>query len=241
MTERAKLAPELVADVLMLSRRRCCLCFALDNDAEEKKGQIAHLDRDRDNNDADNLAFLCFDHHDEYDSRTSQAKGLTLAEVKRYRAALHRHVHQSLPLSDMQIAKALLTGLDRPAFRTPFRAESSLPRFRAAIEEAIANINTGIAPSGVRLPGKNDLQDVEIRRKLDAIVEKLVALRTAFDNLQRTGEIRHCGCGQPDCPTYMLSDAAADEMDERRLELLHTARLLGDLGFEPGFYSLADD
>jgi hypothetical protein len=54
----------------------------------EKKGQIAHLDRDPSHNDPDNLAFLCLEHHDQYDSRPSQSKGLTPEEVKRYRAAL---------------------------------------------------------------------------------------------------------------------------------------------------------
>jgi hypothetical protein len=114
LSERPKIAPATVADVLMLSRRRCCLCFALNHDSGEKKGQVAHLDRDRDNNRGDNLAFLCLDHHDQYDSRTSQAKGLTMEEVKRYRAMLHRHVTQALPLSDVQIAKVLPAGLDRP-------------------------------------------------------------------------------------------------------------------------------
>ena len=32
--------------------------------------------------------FLCFDHHDEYDSRTSQSKGLLRTEVVRYRDEL---------------------------------------------------------------------------------------------------------------------------------------------------------
>jgi len=36
----------------------------------------------------DNLVFLCFDHHDEYDSRTSQGKGLTAGEVSFFRDEL---------------------------------------------------------------------------------------------------------------------------------------------------------
>ena len=60
----------------------------LTGDLSEKKGQIAHLDRDPSNSDPDNLAFLCLEHHDEYDSRPSQSKGLTIEEVKRYRADL---------------------------------------------------------------------------------------------------------------------------------------------------------
>ena len=75
--------------VLRLSRRRCCICFGLRRDEEPKKGQIAHLDKNRANSKIDNLAWLCLDHHDEYDSVTSQAKGLHIDEVKGYRAELY--------------------------------------------------------------------------------------------------------------------------------------------------------
>lgn len=47
-------------------RRVCCLCYALQQDATWKYGQLAHLDRDHENADADNLAYLCLAHHDEY-------------------------------------------------------------------------------------------------------------------------------------------------------------------------------
>jgi hypothetical protein len=89
--------PEAVeASVLTLSRRRCCVCFGLDGDISRKKGQIAHLDHDPANNAQANLAFLCLDHHDEFDSRTSQAKGLRQSEVKIYRANLYEAVAQYL-------------------------------------------------------------------------------------------------------------------------------------------------
>src|SRR5947207_954201 len=81
--------PENVeTEVLVKCRRRCCICFGLKQDYCEKQGQIAHLDHDPGNNDPDNLAFLCFDHHDRYDSRTSQSKGLTAKEVRAYREKL---------------------------------------------------------------------------------------------------------------------------------------------------------
>ncbi len=82
MTARATIPPEVIADVLVASRRRCCVCFGLSNDTAEKKGQVAHIDRDASNSARDNLVFLCFDHHDQYDSRTSQSKGLTMEEVR---------------------------------------------------------------------------------------------------------------------------------------------------------------
>ena len=55
---RVTIPPEVIADVLVTSRRRCCVCFALSNDKEEKRGQVAHLDRDATNSARDNLVFL---------------------------------------------------------------------------------------------------------------------------------------------------------------------------------------
>jgi hypothetical protein len=94
MARRKPIPDKTVAELLVRSRRRCCLCYGLDGDLSEKKGQIAHLDGDRSNNDWDNLAFLCFRHHDRYDSRTSQSKGLTIREVKRYRDDLYHVVKE---------------------------------------------------------------------------------------------------------------------------------------------------
>lgn len=74
--------------MLVQSRRRCCVCYGLKRDDSVKKGQIAHLDHDRNNNTLRNLTFLCLEHHDEYDTRTSQSKGLTRAEIERYRREL---------------------------------------------------------------------------------------------------------------------------------------------------------
>jgi len=237
MATRATISPLVMADVLVASRRRCCLCFALSNDAGEKKGQVAHLDRDSSNSSRDNLVYLCLDHHDQYDSRTSQAKGLNIDEVKQYRSQLQRYVAKALPPSDAEIAGALLASLDRPAFRTPFKQESSLPRFRMAIAETIAAINGGKSPGEASLLSKSDVHDRAIRLALDTILEKLVALRSSFDDLQRNGEIKPCGCQDPDCPVFMLSDSAVREMDRRRSALLAAAQAISSA--VPGhFYNL---
>jgi hypothetical protein len=82
--------------VLTKSARRCCLCFGLGGDLQEKAGQIAHLDGDRTNNKEDNLAWLCLVHHNDYDSTTSQAKNYTLREVKQYRDRLYTRVRQGV-------------------------------------------------------------------------------------------------------------------------------------------------
>lgn len=237
MAPRATISPQVIADVLVASRRRCCLCFALSNDAGEKKGQVAHLDRDSSNSARDNLVFLCLDHHDQYDSRTSQAKGLTIDEVRQYRNQLQRYVAKALPLSDAEIAGASLASLDRPAFRTPFQQESSLPRFRLAIIETIAAINGDRLPGAASSLSRSDVHDAAIRSALDTIVEKLVALRSSFDDLQREGEIKPCGCQEPDCPVFMLSETAVREMDRRRSALLAAAHAVS-AAFPERFYNL---
>jgi hypothetical protein len=94
---RIKIPDDIQTQVIILSSRRCCMCFGLNGNLMQKKGQIAHLDQDNANHDLDNLAYLCFDHHDEYDSTTSQSKGLLESEVKHYRKELYAKVVAGLP------------------------------------------------------------------------------------------------------------------------------------------------
>lgn len=84
--------------VCLASRRRCCLCFIFDHDDDEKAGQIAHLDKNPSNNAEDNLAFLCFNHHDKFDSRTSQSRNYNASEVKICREKLYAHLGSWLTL-----------------------------------------------------------------------------------------------------------------------------------------------
>lgn len=86
---RPKLPTHVEKEVLLKSGRRCCICVGLHNDLVVKKGQIAHLDHNPSNNNQDNLAFLCMDHHDEFDSETSQTKKLTMHEIQHYRDQLY--------------------------------------------------------------------------------------------------------------------------------------------------------
>jgi len=225
MGRRKKIPPEVVADVTSASRRRCCICFALDQDDREKRGQIAHLDRDPSNNAPENLAFFCLPHHDDYDTPRSQSKGLTIDEVKRYRTELLAFVAQKLPAPDHEIVAALMSALDRPAFRTPFHQESSLHRFREAIAETIDILNTGRF-KGRQISSKFQIRDLHVRSEVDRIVTTLVALRGAFDQFVRSGDIKPCQCGDLNCSTYFLTDRAAKEMDQRRRGLLELAHRL---------------
>jgi len=81
---RKSIPKSVQTQVLTACRRRCYMCFSLHGDDGHKKGQIAHLDRDPSNNALENLAFLCREHHDEYDTRSQQTKGVTTEEAKTY-------------------------------------------------------------------------------------------------------------------------------------------------------------
>ncbi len=98
---RKKVPKSIEADVLVSSRRRCCLCYGLRRDLQEKRGQIAHLDHNNENNAEENLAFLCLEHHDQYDTRTSQSKNYTIGEVKRFRSELYSAVLAPVPLREV--------------------------------------------------------------------------------------------------------------------------------------------
>ncbi len=99
---RKKPKKDTQADILQTSSlRRCALCFDYKFDFNFKKGQIAHIDHNNSNNKLSNLVFLCWDHHDEYDSTTSQSKGWTQEELKRSKnnleAFIKKHKEEIYP------------------------------------------------------------------------------------------------------------------------------------------------
>lgn len=96
MSNRKYIKKDTETEILTRSARRCCLCFGLSNNFEEKQGQIAHLDHNPQNASLDNLAWLCLIHHDQFDSKSSQSKGLKIDEVKRYRQMLYEEVERVL-------------------------------------------------------------------------------------------------------------------------------------------------
>jgi hypothetical protein len=80
-----KTLPKHVEKAVLANRaRRCALCFGLTGDLREKRGQIVHIDGNRSNCTEPNLAWMCLDHHSLFDSKTSQHKNYTVAEVKEY-------------------------------------------------------------------------------------------------------------------------------------------------------------
>jgi hypothetical protein len=106
----------------MASARRCALCFGFDGDLNRKKGQIAHIDQNPSNAEDRNLVYLCVEHHDEYDSTTSQVKGITEAELRDYKARLisaianGEHLRSVAPQSDATTRADAIRGHDERLF-----------------------------------------------------------------------------------------------------------------------------
>lgn len=103
MGRRRAIPKKVEVEVLLRSARRCCICYGLKGDFSEKAGQIAHVDGNAANNQVENLVFLCLEHHDAYDTRHSQSKGLTREEVLLYRDILHNDVAKRLPRLSKQL------------------------------------------------------------------------------------------------------------------------------------------
>ena len=110
-----------------------------------KKGQIAHLDQDSSNSDIVNLVWLCFDHHDEYDSRTSQSKGLQKSEVTFYRDELYLWRDNQRKLSVTPDASTI-------------DAEARRNRIKL-VEDAIKQIDREISNLETYLSGKTAFKD----------------------------------------------------------------------------------
>lgn len=89
---RKKLKITVERNILINCKRRCALCFGLNGDVGIKTGQIAHIDKNKNNDSEDNLLFLCLFHHDIYDSITSQSKNFTRSELVHYRDALYDYL-----------------------------------------------------------------------------------------------------------------------------------------------------
>ncbi len=130
-------------------------------------------------------------------------------------------------INDDEIIARLSGIFERPAFTTPFHAESSLGDFKTAISASIEAINTGIcrANDGTvfrKIHSRHEVQDASKKKDLERIAESLNRLRIEYDTLERTGEIELCGSGNH----FHLSSYAVKTMDGTRREILDMFRRL---------------
>lgn len=167
MSQRAKTPRKVEAAVLMAARRRCCLCVFLHGRADVRKGQLAHLNRNPRDYRFENLVWLCFDHHDEYDARPSQAKGLMQSELRQYRDRLYdryRDWPQSEPPSKLPADQSPSRDLfakfrrDRDLAATPWR----FPLWQTANEPELFAYKATNGADGICLIERVDLPDGRI-------------------------------------------------------------------------------
>jgi hypothetical protein len=125
------------------------------------------------------------------------------------------------PTTDREAGELIVQLFRRPAFQTRISEESSLPAFDRAIGDCIGALNTGIWRDRegaliARIPSLHMLSNSAAKLGLERTVDALNTLRVTFDNGLRNGWIRPCGCGKPDCPTFMISPRYCSELEAAR-------------------------
>ena len=146
-------------------------------------------------------------------------------------AELQRFVDDFPDLSDEDALHMMAAVFDRPAFRTPFMCESYLPAFQQAIDDTIGALNTGIwqTREGAeirRIPSLHNIRDARIRAGLGKVVRELDEIRRTFKRHLADGSIKHCPCGDPNCPTFVVDSRAAHDLDRVRFNALDSFRQL---------------
>lgn len=142
---------------------------------------------------------------------------------------LRRFVDDFPDLSDEDTLHLMAAVFKRPAFRTPFQSESSLPAFQQAIEDTICALNTGIwrTREGAeirRIPSLHTLRDARTRAALTKVVREVDEIRRVFKRCLADQTIRHCACDNPDCPVFMIDHVAAIDLDKARSTALESFR-----------------
>lgn len=89
---RKTISDETRKNIIIKSKRRCAYCFGLNGDISEKEGQIAHIDRNNENNSEENLAYLCLEHHNLYDSKYKQTVNYWPSELIHYKKELEDYI-----------------------------------------------------------------------------------------------------------------------------------------------------
>jgi hypothetical protein len=130
------------------------------------------------------------------------------------------------PVSDDQTLALMARVFDRPAFYTPIHQESNLGDFKQAITDTIQALGTGIwkARDGHlidRIPSRHQLRSDTLRMKLQTVEKALSRLRAKYDEMIKSGILRHCQCNDPSCPIFFFdSPRAAHDLEHLRNEVL---------------------
>jgi hypothetical protein len=144
--------------------------------------------------------------------------------------SLRDFMQQLDPVTAIEAAEMLANIFRRPAFETRIGEESSLPAFRQAIGDTIGALNTGIWRDRegaviARIPSIASFSDSVVVSGLRACVDDLNRLRTAFDQGLRDKTVMPCGCGQADCPVFIIDRAYGVQLESLRSQAMRHARV----------------
>ncbi|HEI8671775.1 TPA: hypothetical protein ACKQFJ_002512 [Serratia marcescens] len=94
MNKRKNIPDSIQANVIHNSAGRCVICYGTRQftDPRYPHTQIAHIDKNNENNQEDNLALLCISCHNLYDSTLRQGKNYKQENIKRWRDELYNDV-----------------------------------------------------------------------------------------------------------------------------------------------------
>lgn len=94
MSNRKYISDSIQANVIHNSSGRCVICYGTRQytDPRYPHTQIAHIDKNNENNNEDNLALLCIPCHNLYDSTLRQGKNYKPENIKRWRDELYNDV-----------------------------------------------------------------------------------------------------------------------------------------------------
>jgi hypothetical protein len=92
---RIEVPEEVVARVMLMTDRTCCVC-----NIPARRGQIHHIDEDPSNGAEANLAFLCFECHDQTMIKGGFGRKLNAAQVIAFRDHWYERVHQRRAKAD---------------------------------------------------------------------------------------------------------------------------------------------
>jgi hypothetical protein len=142
---------------------------------------------------------------------------------------IRRFAEDFVGLDDEDALSLMAAVLDRPAFRTRFDQECSLPAFLQAIEDTMAAINTGVwrTREGVevrRVPSMHHLRNARARAAVARTAALLDELRRTFVSFLRAGKIKHCSCGDKNCPVFYMAPGIATQLDQLRMRALDSFR-----------------
>jgi hypothetical protein len=153
-------------------------------------------------------------------------------------ADLKKLAESTKPVTDHEALVLYARVFDRPAFYTPIDQESNLSDFKQAITDTIQALGTGIwkARDGHlidRIPSRHQLKSEALRKKIQAVEMTLSRLRAKYDEMIRTGVLRHCQCNDPSCPTFFFEPHhATQELQRARDEVIEKFRQANP-GFRP--------